>query len=56
MTIKFPKSEVVSFRLTREEKRNFEQLTKMLNTTKSDFLYRRLKNILLTTKSNENEK
>lgn len=51
-----PKTEVVSFRLTAQEKRQFELLAKALNTTKSSFMHRRLKNFLLTIKMNENEK
>jgi len=40
--------EVVSFRLTADEKQELEKLIQPLNTTKSEFFRMRMKNILLT--------
>ena len=45
--------EVIAFRINNEDRRNLEKLTKALGTTKSDFLRKRVKNILLTIKNVE---
>lgn len=45
--------EVIAFRVNDEDRRNLEKLTKALGTTKSEFMRKRVKNILLTLKNVE---
>lgn len=45
--------EVIAFRVTNEDRRDLERLTRAMGITKSDFLRKRVKNILLTLKNVE---
>ena len=47
--------EVIAFRLSDGDRQTLEKLTKALGTTKSDFLRKRVKHILLTLKNVEDE-
>lgn len=50
-TRQFP--EIVSFRLTESDRQDFENLLTVMNVTKSEFLRKRVRNILLTLKNVE---